>query len=86
MRDRVKELQLCAQDIAANTDNLLVEPEEIELWPIADDNSKDAIEEMAEKFGETPEQVKEYMSKITLDDINRAFQDFRDAMVATRGE
>lgn len=86
MRDRVKELQLCAQDIAANTDNLLVEPEEIELWPIADDNSKDAIEEMAEKFGETPEQVKEYMSKITLDDIHRAFQDFRDAMVATRGE
>lgn len=60
--------------------------EEIELWPIAEDNSRDAIEEMAEKFGETPEQVKEYMSKITLDDIHRAFQDFRDAMVATRGE
>ena len=60
--------------------------EEIELWPIADDNSRDAIEEMAEKLGETPEQVKEYMNKITLEDIHKAFQDFRDAMVATRGE
>ena len=60
--------------------------EEIELWPIADDNSRDAIEEMAEKLGETPEQVKEYMSKITLEDIHKVFQDFRDAMVATRGE
>ena len=60
--------------------------EEIELWPIADDNSKDAIEEMAEKLGETPEQVKEYISKITLEDIHEAFQDFRDAMVAKRGE
>lgn len=59
--------------------------EEIELWPIADDNSRDAIEEMAEKLGETPEQIKEYMSKITLEDIHKAFQDFRDAMVATRG-
>ena len=58
--------------------------EEIELWPIADDNSKDAIEEMAEKLGETPEQIKEYMSKITLEDIHKVFQDFRDAMVATR--
>ena len=58
--------------------------EEIELWPIADDNSRDAIEEMAEKLGETPEQVKEYMSKITPDDVHRAFQDFRDAMVATK--
>lgn len=58
--------------------------EEIELWPIADDNSRDAIEEMAEKLGETPEQIKEYMSKITLEDIREAFQDFRDAMVATR--
>ena len=29
--------------------------EEIELWPISDDNSRDAIEEMAEKLGETPE-------------------------------
>lgn len=86
MRDRIKELQLCTQDIAANADKLLAEPEEIELWPIADDNSRDAIEEMAEKLGETPEQVKEYMSKITLDDIHRALQDFRDAMVATRGE
>lgn len=57
--------------------------EEIELWPIADDNSRDAIEEMAEKLGETPEQVKEYMSKITLEDIHKVFQDFRDAMVAT---
>ena len=55
--------------------------EEIELWPIADDNSKDAIEEMAEKLGETPEQIKEYMSKITLEDIHEAFQVFRDAMV-----
>ena len=60
--------------------------EEIELWPIANDNSKDAIEEMAEKLGETPEKIKEYMSKITLEDIHEAFKDFRDAMVATRGE
>lgn len=60
--------------------------EEIELWPIAEDNSRDAIEEMAEKLGETPEQVKEYMSKITLEDIHEAFQVFRNAMVATRGE
>ena len=60
--------------------------EEVELWPIADDNSRDAIEEMAEKLGETPEQIKEYMSKITLEDIHKVFQDFRDAMVATRGE
>lgn len=60
--------------------------EEIELWPIADDNSRDAIEEMAEKLGETPEQVKEYMSKITLEDIHEAFQDYRDAMIAIRGE
>lgn len=59
--------------------------EEIELWPIADDNSRDAIEEMAEKLGETQEWVKEYMSKITLEDIHKAFQDFRDAMVTTRG-
>ena len=58
--------------------------EEIELWPIAEDNSRDTIEEMAEKFGETPEQVKEYMSKITLEDIHEAFKDFRDAMVATK--
>ena len=58
--------------------------EEIELWPIADDNSKDAIEEMAEQFEETQEWVKEYMSKITLEDIHKAFQDFRDAMVATK--
>ena len=58
--------------------------EEIELWPIADDNSKDAIEEMAEKLGETPEKIKEYMSKITLEDIHKAFQDFRDAMVETK--
>ena len=58
--------------------------EEIELWPIAADNSKDAIEEMAEKLGETPEWVKEYMSKITVEDIHKAFQDFRDTMVATR--
>ena len=58
--------------------------EEIELWPIAEDNSKDAIEEMAEKLGETPEKIKEYMSKITLEDIHKAFQDFRDAMVATK--
>ena len=57
--------------------------EEIELWPIADDNSKDAIEEMAEKLGETPEKIKEYMSKITLEDIHKVFQDFRDTMVAT---
>ena len=57
--------------------------EEIELWPIADDNSKDAIKEMTEKLGETPEQVKEYMSKITLEDIHEVFKDFRDAMVAT---
>lgn len=79
-------LQLCAKDIAANADKLLDEPEEIELWPIADDNSRDVIEEMANQLGETPEQVKEYMSKITLEDIHEAFQDFRDAMVATRGE
>lgn len=58
--------------------------EEIELWSIADDNSKDAIEEMAEKLGETQEWVKQYMSKITLEDIHKAFQDFRDAMVATK--
>lgn len=58
--------------------------EEIEQWPIAEDNSRDAIEEMAEKLGETPEQVKEYMSKITLEDIHKVFQDFRDAMVATK--
>ena len=58
--------------------------EEIELWPIADDNSKDTIEEMAEKLGETPEQIKEYTSKITLEDIHKAFKDFRDAMVATK--
>ena len=58
--------------------------EEIELWPIADDNSKDAIEEMAEQLGETQEWVKEYMSKITLEDIHEVFKDFRDAMVATR--
>ena len=57
--------------------------EEIELWPIADDNSRDAIEEMAEKLGETSEKIKEYMSKITLEDIHKAFQDFRDTMVAT---
>ena len=58
--------------------------EEIELWTIADDNSRDAIEEMAEKLRETPEKIKEYMSKITLEDIHKAFQDFRDAMVATK--
>ena len=58
--------------------------EEIELWSIADDNSKDAIEEMSEKLGETQEWVKEYMGKITLEDIHEAFQDFRDAMVATK--
>lgn len=58
--------------------------EEIELWPIADDNSRDAIEEMAEKLGETPEQVKEYLSKITLEDIHKVFQDFRDAMDITK--
>ena len=58
--------------------------EEIDLWPIADDNSRDAIEEMAEKLGETPEKIKEYMNKITLEDIHKAFQDFRDAMVATK--
>ena len=58
--------------------------EEIELWPIAEDNSRDAIEEMAEQLGETPEWVKEYMSKITLEDIHKVFQDFRDAMVATK--
>ena len=58
--------------------------EEIDLWTIADDNSRDAIEEMAEKLGETPEKIKEYMSKITLEDIHKAFQDFRDAMVATK--
>ena len=60
--------------------------EDIELWPIADDNSRDAIEEMAEKLGETPEKIKEYMSKITLEDIHKAFQVSRDAMVATKGE
>ena len=33
MIDRVKELQLCAQDIAANADKLLADvPEEIVLW------------------------------------------------------
>ena len=58
--------------------------EEIELWPISYDNSKDAIQEMAEQLGETPEWVKEYMSKITLEDIHEAFKDFRDTMVATR--
>ena len=58
--------------------------EEIELWPIADDNSKDAIQEMAEQLGETQEWVKEYMNKITLEDIHEAFKDFRDAMVATK--
>ena len=58
--------------------------EEIELWSIADDNSRDAIEEMAEQLGETPEQIKEYMSKITLEDIHKAFQNFRYAMVATK--
>lgn len=58
--------------------------EEIDLWPIADDNSRDAIEEMTEKLGETPEKIKEYMNKITLEDIHKAFQDFRDAMVATK--
>ena len=58
--------------------------EEIELWPIADDNSKDAIEEMAEQLGETPEWVKEYMNKITLEDIHEAFKYFRDAMVTTK--
>ena len=58
--------------------------EEIELWSIADDNSKDAIEEMAEQLGETPEWVKEYMNKITLEDIHEAFKYFRDAMVATK--
>lgn len=58
--------------------------EEIELWPITDDNSRDAIEEMAEKLGETPEKIKEYMNKITLEDIHKTFQDFRDAMVATK--
>lgn len=58
--------------------------EEIELWPIANDNSKDAIEEMAEKLGETPEKIKEYMSRITLEDIHKVFQDVRDAMVATK--
>ena len=58
--------------------------EEIELWSIAEDNSRDAIEEMAEQLGETPEWVKEYMSKITLEDIHEAFKDFRDAMVATK--
>lgn len=60
--------------------------EEIELWPIADDNSRDAIEEMTEQLGETPEQVKKYISKIALEDIHEAFQAFRDAMVATRGK
>ena len=60
--------------------------EEIELWPIADDNSRDAIEEMAEQLGETQERVKEYISKITLEDIHEAFQDCRDVMIAIRGE
>ena len=60
--------------------------EEIELWTIAEDNSRDAIEEMAEKLGETQEWVKEYMGKITLEDIHEAFQDCRDAMIAIRGE
>ena len=60
--------------------------EEIELWPIADDNSRDAIEEMAEQLGETQEWVKEYISKITLEDIHEAFQDCRDVMIAIRGE
>ena len=59
--------------------------EEIEIWPIADDNSRDVIEEMAEQLGETPEWVKEYMSKITLEDIHKEFQDFRDTMVVTMG-
>ena len=58
--------------------------EEIELWPIADDNSKDAIEEMAEQLGETPEWVKEYMNKITLEDIHEAFKYFRDVMVVIK--
>ena len=58
--------------------------EEIELWSIAEDNSRDAIEEMAEQLGETPEWVKEYMRKITLEDIHEVFKDFRDAMVATK--
>ena len=31
--------------------------EEIELWSIADDNSKDALEDMSEKLGETQEWV-----------------------------
>lgn len=39
---------------------------------------------MSEKLGETQEWVKEYMGKITLEDIHEAFQDFRDAMVATK--
>ena len=60
--------------------------EEIELWPIADDNSRDAIEEMAEQLGETQEWVKEYISKINLEDIHEAFQDCRDVMIAIRGE
>ena len=58
--------------------------EEIELWPIADDNSKDAIQEMAEQLGETPEWVQEYINKMTLEDIHEAFKDSRDAMVATK--
>ena len=58
--------------------------EEIELWTIAEDNSRDAIEEMSEKLGETQEWVKEYMGKITLEDIHEAFKDFRVAMVATK--
>lgn len=83
--NRVNMLQLCAQDIVANADKLLADvPEKVEIWSIADDNSRDAIEEMAEQLGETPEWVKEYMSKITLEDIHKAFQDFRDAMVTTR--
>ena len=72
------------ENIPQKYDNTWSDAEEIELWPIADDNSRDAIEEMAEKLGETPEKIKEYMSKITLEDIHKAFQDFRDAMVATR--
>lgn len=72
------------ENIPQKYDNTWSDAEEIDLWTIADDNSRDAIEEMAEKLGETPEQIKEYMSKITLEDIHKAFQDFRDAMVATK--
>ena len=32
--------------------------EEIELWPIADDNSKDAIEEMAENLEKHQKKLK----------------------------